>query len=493
MWVLVSITVFFSSFLNAQKLAGIVKTPEEVKNEERFITALYKDIAGKREEAVKILDTIRRESPNAAVYFQLARWSMEKEDYLNTENYIQNAIRLDAENSWLREFEAEFYSKTGDYTKAITSFDFLMGKYPQKKSYYTQLVNIYIKKGDPEKALATLDKQELQLGQTESIVLRKAEIYDNLGQVDNAVKIIYDYSKNKADEKEFLHLIVNLLKSNDRSQEIEPYLKQILSLDPSDKDAQLEMFLISAKQPQKSDILLTLRPMISNRNVNIDVKIRELFPYVSEHAQTSDSLLGKQLIGLMDDLVLAHPNEAKAHAINADILKNSGNFKSAIRQYEKTLSLSKKQAIVWEQYMFCLDAVEDYSTLAKVSEEGIDYFPNESLFYYFVGLAKYNTSSPDYEDYLNDALMIGVGNKYVESMVMALSGEVFLSKKDIGQATKMALKSLEISAGNNPKSLVLMGDIAKVNNELSKAKKFYEDALRMGGNKDKINTKMKGL
>jgi len=489
-WVLV---LFFSSFLNAQKMAGIVKTPEEVKNEERFITALYKDISGKREEAIKILDTIRRESPSAAVYFQLARWYMEKEDYINTENNLQTAIKLDANNIWIREFESEFYTKIGDYPKAINAYNFLIERNPQKSSNYTKLVNIYIKKGDTNMALATLERQEIQIGRMESIVLRKAEIYDNTNQVDKAVKVIDDFGKNRADEKDFLHLIVNLLKSNDKIQDIEPYLKRILSIDPNDKDAQLDLFLISNKKPGKIDVLLALRPMVSNPNVNIDIKIRELFPFVSEHAQTSDTLLGKQLISLMDDLVIAHPNEVKAHAINADILKNSGNFNAAVRQYEKTLSLSKRQAIVWEQYMFCLEAISDYKTLAIVSEEAIDYFPNEALFYYFAGLSRYHIGGKDYQDYLNDALIIGVGNKYVESTTLALQGEIFLAKNDIDKAMELAKKSFEVSEGKSANSLILMGDIAKVKNDYIQAKKHFEDAIKMGGNVNKINIKLKGL
>lgn len=474
-------------------MAGIVKTPEEVKNEERFITALYKDIAGKREEAIKILDTIRRESPNAAVFFQLARWYLEKEDYINTENYLQSALKLDSENIWIRKFEGEFYSKTGDYDKSINAYNFLISKNPDNSINYAKLVNIYIKKGEPSKALSTLDRQEAQMGLMESIVLRKAEIYDNTQQVEKAVKVIDDYARNRADEKDFLHLIVNLLKSNDKTQDIEPYLKRILSIDPNDKDAQLDLFLLSNKKPGKNDILLALRPMISNPNVNIDIKIKELFPFVSEHAQTSDTLLGKQLISLMDDLVIAHPNEAKAHAINADILKNSSNFNAAIRQYEKTLSLSKKQSIVWEQYMFCLDATSDYVSLMKVSEEAIDYFPNEALFYYFAGLSRYYTGGKDYQGYLNDALIIGVGNKYVESTVMVLQGEIYLEKNDTDKAMELAKKSFAVSDGKNANSLILMGDIAKAKNDHIQAKKHYEEAIKMGGNVNKINIKLKGL
>lgn len=474
-------------------MPDLVKSPEEVKNEERFITALYKDIAGKREDAIKILDTLRREAPNATVYFQLARWFLEKEDYLTTENYLQSAIKWDPSNIWIREFGAEFYSKTGNYDKAIEEYDFLITQKPNNSTYYAKLVNTYIKKGNYTAALETLERQEAQMGKMETIVLRKAEIYDNTDQIDKAIQVLNDFASDRTDEKDYLHLIVNLLKSNDRLKDIKPFLDRILLLDPDDEEAQLDIFLLSNKSPDRNDFLRTLRPMMSNPHVPIDVKIKELMPFVTEHAVSGDSLLGTQLISLMDNLVIAHPNEAKAHAINADILKNSENFNSAIRQYEKTLSLSKKYSIVWEQYMFCLDAVADYTTLVKVAEEAIDYFPNEALFYYFAGKAHFKIKGKNVDSYLNDAEIIGVGNKYVESMVLVTRAEMALLTNDVDKALEWAQKSYDVSEGQNPAASELLGDIAKEQKDKVKATKYYNEALSLGATKARITNKLNSL
>lgn len=488
-----SLYFFIQPLLFSQKLPGQMKTPEEVKNEERFITALYKDLAGKREDAILILDTIRREAPNAAVYFQLARWYMEKQDFQTTESYITSALRIDPSNIWMHEFAAEFYDRTGQYEKAADQYNQLIGQKPSNSTYYAKLVNTFIKKGDYTSALQTLDRQQNQMGVMEMIVMRKAEIYDNLEQPDKAIDIIQSYAQGRHDEVDFLKIIINILKSNDRGEETEPYLRRILELEPGDKEAQLEIFLLNRTTPDKENFLWSLRPLITNVHVPIDIKIKELLPYVEEHAVSGDSALGAQLITLMDELVIAHPDEAKAHAINGDILKNSEKYTAAIRQYEKTLALSKKHSLVWEQYMFCLDAVSDYNTLSRVAEEAIDYFPNEAMFYCFAGKAMLKTGNKSAETYLEDAEMIGSGNAYVLSMVWSVRGEMALGRNQEDKAMEWALKSADISEGRNPAAFELMGDIARSQKDTQKALEYYRQALNTGGVKVRIQNKLNSL
>lgn len=493
---LISGFIFLSAFLPSvmsQKVPGQMKTPQEIRNEERFITALYKDIAGKRDEAITILDTIRREAPHAAVYLQLARWYMEKNDFMTTEKYVESALELDPSNIWIHEFAAELYDKTGQYDKSVKAYDQLISFKPEKSTYYTKLVNTHIKRGDYTAALQTLDRQQTQMGLRESIVMRKAEIYDNIDQTDKAIELLDEFSRGRYDEKDFLRIIVNILKSHDRTPETEPYLKRILSLDPGDKETQLDVFLLNRSTPDKDNFLLSLRPLISNKHVPLDVKIQELLPFVRQHASSGDSALGAHLISLMDELVIVHPDEAKAHAINGDILKNAEKYTSAIRQYEKTLTFSRKHSVVWEQYMFCLDAVSDYATLSWVADEAIDYFPNEALFYFFAGKARFKNGSKDAGMYLDDALLIGSGNTYVESMVWATKGDMALSVNQIEKALEWARKSFDISQGQNPVSSELLGDIARAQNNPTQALEHYTQALKYGGVKIRIQTKINAL
>ena len=70
--------------LNAQIKADVDandprKSEEQIKIEDKFVTAKYLALIGKNDEAIKLLDSIRRiAKPSVAIHYELARLYLEK-------------------------------------------------------------------------------------------------------------------------------------------------------------------------------------------------------------------------------------------------------------------------------------------------------------------------------------------------------------------------------------------------------------------------------
>jgi tetratricopeptide (TPR) repeat protein len=464
----------------------------DFKVQDRFVRAKLLQTAGKKTEAIKLLDSLRREEPtNATIHFELARMHFEKKDYNLTESNLASAIKLAPENVWFRSFEVDYLKEVGRYDDAIKSLKFLSGLQPKNADFYDKTVEFQIKKNDYNGALSTLDQKEKNIGWATSNILKKAEILDNAGKVNDAVTVLESLITRFPKDTKYLRLIVNMLHANDKVKETEPYLRKILDINPNDADAKLGLILLSKKSGSKEDFLVTLHPLISNAEVGVDIKIKELLPFVQQHATTEDSTLGVQLIELCDKLVNVHPSEAKAHAIYGDILKNAGNTIAAIRQYEKTLTLNKNIFPVWEQLMYCLDDVENNSRLYEIASEAIDYFPNQAISYYFAGKSLLTTSDiKKINAYLDDASMISAGNPNIESRVNTIKGIIAFNQKDYTKAHEWADNALAISNDKNADATELKGDLALIKNESKNALGYYKKALALGGKASRLEIKI---
>jgi tetratricopeptide (TPR) repeat protein len=464
----------------------------EFKIQDRFVKAKLLVVSGKKAEAIKLLDSLRRESPtNATLYYELARLHFENKDYNLTESNLSNAVKIEPNNVWIRNFEVTYYKEIGRNDDAIKTLHHLCFLQPKNAEYYDRIIQLQIKKGVLNDALITLDNKEKNVGWSVSNVLKRAEILDNANRLSEAVDVLKVLISKFPKETKYLKLITNMLHSNDRIAESEPYLRQILEIDSNDNDAKLGLILLDKKNSDGDGFLVTLYPLINNPDAPIDLKIKELLPFVKKHASTGDTILGKQLTDICDKLVISHPNEAKAHAIYADILKNSGNTTAAIRQYEKTLTLNKNIFAVWEQLMYCLEDVENYIQLALTANEAIEFFPNQAITYYFAGKAL--VSERDYKkalSLLDEAAIISAGNPNIESRVASTKALIAYAQQDFKKATELADQALLISQDKNADAYEIKGDIALAGKDVKSAVQFWNKALKLGGKTNRLNQKL---
>nr|MBK6499393.1 tetratricopeptide repeat protein [Saprospiraceae bacterium] len=463
--------------------------------QDRFVKSKFLVVSGKKDDAIKLLDSIRRDAPtNGTVYFELAKLFSEKKDYNQTESNLKSALKYSPDNFWFWDFAAEYYTQIGRTDDAKSAIRKMLDLQPKNAEVYNQLIDLDIKNNNPEAALMTLDAMEKNIGWSTNLTLKKAEILDKSGRTDEAIVQLNTLVTKFPKEIKYLNLITKVLHSNDRIAESEPYIRKILEIDPNDTDAKFAFILLTKSSLKKEDVLTALHPLISNPDVSIDLKIKELLPYVQKHAENNDTLLGRELTVICDKLVIAHPKEAKAHAIYADILKNSDNTIAAIRQYEKTLSLNKNNFMVWEQLMYCLDAVENYTQLSATANEAIDYFPNQAISYYFAGKAYiFLNDLKKSSSLLEEASLISAGNPAIESRIHTAKALTAFKQNDTKKAESLADIAIELSKDKNADAYEVKGDIAMALKDIKNAEKYWQKAIMLEGNKSRLQSKINNL
>ena len=232
-------------------------------------------------------------------------------------------------------------------------------------------------------------------------------------------------------------------------------------------------------------------PLIEKKDIDPDLKVLELIPYVNQLTEMPTEDLSSSLLSLSETLVLIHPTHAKSLAIRADILQLTGKKDEAILAYEKTLKYNKKVYEVWEQLFYLLSETEKYDDLSKWSYSAMDYFPNKPTNYLMYGLAQNEMGNPTESlDYLQEGLMIAANNTVLKSKIYTQMARSYLLKNDIAAAESNIDEALKLSEDKNAFAWEVKGDIMAHKGDGTKAQEYWSKAKELGSTRTALLNKI---
>lgn len=385
---ILSILILAFSSLQAQEDAI---READIKLQSDFIEANREKLLGNYEKAADAYKAIlkkNREKP--AVHYELARVLAKLERVEEAQKAIKNAIELDANNVWYQFFQAELYELNSDDQRAAEVYAKLVKRDPDNAEYYYKQAFYLVRARDLEKAIGVYDALEKRVGITEEIIRRKHTLYMGAGDMKKAAKEMQRLADAFPKNVDYLHLLAGFYEQTSQEDKAKATYKRILEVDATDAKAQLAL-----QGNKKSGSNNALQDIFQKADVGIDLKIRELMPYIAELASGNRANMATGL-ALGKTLTEVHPEEAKAAAAYGDLLYHSGDIAGAQQQYERTLELDDTVYAVWEQLMYVHQEQNQYKELAKVSENAMDIFPNQARVYYMNAIAQNSTG--DYED-----------------------------------------------------------------------------------------------
>jgi tetratricopeptide (TPR) repeat protein len=491
---------------------------EEVNTQKIFIDANKEKILGNYENAVYLFkEVLKRDKKNHAALYELARIYDVQEKNDKALHSIKEALSIDSENVWYEMFLADLHDKMGKPKEAAKIYETLVSQDDENTYYYEKWAFHLVKAGEAEKAIKVYDKLEDKFGVNEELSGKKYRLYLGLGNQKKAAEELEMLVKSAPSNTDHKHMLASFYLQIGDQKKAEEIYKEILKIDPDDAYASIALAERLKDGGDDISFLNTLKPVFENLEVNIDVKIKELIPYIHKLANSGDEVLGKKIIELAEILQEVHPNEAKSYSAFGDILYYSGDNQAALGKYQKALELNKSVFTVWEQVMYINMELRNFEDLLKTSDEAIDFFPNHAKAYYFNGVANgqlknhkdainslqqalimsrknptlrldiYNHMAIEYyqlEDFdksdtaFEEALKI---NPKAHSILNRYSHYLAMRGVDLAKAKEMCAKANELNP-NNPYYQDTYGWILYKIKEYSAAKEWVVKAMANGGN-----------
>lgn len=351
---------------------------EEINIEKQFIEAYTFSLFAEYDKAENLfLEILKNDKRNAAVYFELAKISLKKEDPEKALQNIDNAIRFEADNYYYLLFKVDLLEQNGRYQEAALLCDELIRIQKEDPDIFYRKVDNLVRISKYEEALTTLNGLETTFGSYEELHQRKYDLLRNMGRLEEANDEIYKLHKLYPDNTEYLYMLATYQKQKGNKQLSDSLSREILRIDPSDARATLALAQNSTKNADDVTYLQSLKPLFSNTQSNLDVKIIELIPFVEKLNEKYDPAISAELIVLAEILAKTHQKEAKVFSLTGDIYNLSNKHSEAIKAYKSALSLDKSTFTVWEQLMELQFITRDANGLFNTTENALDLFPNK--------------------------------------------------------------------------------------------------------------------
>ncbi len=385
---------------------------KEIALQEKYINASREHLLGNYEKAAALYEEILREAPNNdAAAYELARVYDAKSDGEKALQYIRMAIQAAPDNTWYRRFLAELYQKQNKNKEAADVYAELVKRDPQHEDYYYRWAYFLVKANDINAALRAYDDFEKRIGINEEVIRRKHSLYIGLGNNRKAAEELQRLINAYPNSLEYRHMLASFYEQIGETTMAQNVYQEILKIAPDDPKANMAMAGTPGRQSDDVQYLRSLQDVFEKPDINIDLKISKLMPFITRVADTGDREIAAAALELTQILESVHPQEAKAYAASADLLYYSGEPLRALEKYKKTLELDDTVFLVWEQVLHICQETKDYSSLQQYSEAAMDLFPNKAFVYYMNGLANAKLNRPDdAQDALEQATLMAGNN-----------------------------------------------------------------------------------
>jgi len=217
----------------------------------RFNKGLRAYYTAQYEEALQIFSGILSDAPkHAPSYYMLSRVYAGREQYVDAESAIKQAVKIDKNNIWYQIALAESYLTTANYKLALPLWEKICREKSENRTYLSNLAMCYEKIGASDKA----NELRTRINRLDPKADEEQPVVENQA-----------LSTSSSDHKT---MGINSLKSQQYAQAVS-YLEQALKEDDTDYDVWSTFAEAVAKSQQwrkltdKEDDLTTLFPQSS--------------------------------------------------------------------------------------------------------------------------------------------------------------------------------------------------------------------------------------
>lgn len=400
---------------------------KELKSEAYFVEGMKYYIAESYDKAIPLFKKATEGEPTSAgINYMLAKAYLASNDIATATVYSEKALKLDDENKFYRKFLGEIYTKQKRYKDAAEMYEKLASRFPQDVDNYLDLSNIYILQEKFSDAIEIYNKIERTIGVSEEITRQKQLIYLKQNKLEKAIEEGDRLIASEPSEPEYVVQQAQILISNERYEQAITMLRNSLKKNPDFAEAHVLLAEIYRKQNELEKCNEELQEAFANKNLSVDVKFKILNSYMLMLKDDSSNKTLDNLLTLTQALVKQSPKEAKGYVILGDLLMKKGETASARDSYVKSTTYDKSVFEVWLAIVELDAKLNQIDSLAKHSEEAIEYFPNQSFFWYHNGFA--NFAKKDYEkasSSLEEAKNLAVDNLELAKHVNALLGDTY--------------------------------------------------------------------
>lgn len=408
----------------------------------------YRDAEKVREFCRQALEFNKK---NDAAYYLMAKVDLVENKLQPAEMNLRQAVALDSNNYYYAATLGAVYMQNTDVTEAVKIFEKLVNKYPKKKDPYTNLINIYLPRGQQDRALVLADRLEKAVGPNDISTMTRFKIYSGQNNAEKAIEVLEEADARTPSEL-YETYIAELLESQGKDSLAIVYYDKALRNDPQCIPALFGKMEIYRRAGNHALYLGYLKSFLENPEVDPSIKkqhvesIMEIPTYQQRYA--------KELSKCLDALSRTHPSDSSIAISSAMFMARSGESEMAMNALERALKYYPNDYYIRSNIISFLYSRENWPRLELFTDSTIAVNPEQIAdLFQFKGIAQYNQGKLD--DAIETLLSQEKNLKKQKDTATLLQiysfvGDIYHQKNDNKSAYKFYKKALKIDPHNAP-------------------------------------------
>jgi tetratricopeptide (TPR) repeat protein len=456
--ILFIITLFMSLSLRAQDQDG------------NFISAVSLYSSGNYTRALRVLETLSKaDASNDAVWYYkgMSEYGLGEQD--KAETSLRKAVELDSTNFWYRRTLARLLFAQGRVEEGTAMYESIVRDFPDRTQMSYELLEIYLRQKDYEKALASLDDVERLRGTSEEAVRTRYDIYNEMGRHQDAIDAVEKFNAEYSSPM-LLSIAGDYYLSDYADSLASARYSEALELDGSYAPATLGMSEVYRRRRNYPEYFRTLQQFFSSPDIPGPSKglylrniVRSIDPKIQQiHRAGFDSLAMTA--------VRTHPTDSTVLSEVGTYLYATGRQDAAGVWFMEAAKLypdSKNLTATVVQY---LGLRENWEVLREYSLAAFDRF-HEMAFLEYANIANYNLK--DYDAIIGNCRFIVTNYPKDKDLCLAAWSSMGDAYHEKGQ-TKDAYRAYEKALKINPNYAPVLNNYAYyLSQEKKKLKKAY--------------------
>ena len=307
--------------------AALLSAPaQEV--EANLVDAVKLYSGGQYKQAQRLLETLSAAAPqDDAVWYYLALTENALQQPDKAEEHLQKAVALDGGNFWYRRSLSRLYLQQGKVDQAAALYEQMVKDFPGKGDTVYELLEIYLHKGEYNKALAALQEIERQQGPSEELVRTQYDVLSAMGRQEEGVEYLERFNREYSSPS-VLSITGDYYLSEFADSLAQARYEEALSLDGAYAPALLGMAEVHRHQRRYPDYFRTLEPFFTSQDIP---------------AKTKGMYIGNLTRGIDPKILQLHREgfdhlvdlAGETHPADTSVLSAGGTYYYATGRYEQ--------------------------------------------------------------------------------------------------------------------------------------------------------------
>lgn len=356
--------------------------------QELFFEALkQKGIENYQRAVEALLKCINLNSSDPVLYYELGKNYKFLKNFGAAEDALKKAVSKDPDNEWYLNELYDVYIQQNDIDKAIKTAKQL-AKY--HSDYEQNLAALYIKSKNFKEALELLDDLDKKLGYSADRDFLRNHIYDITGKDKDRIENLEERLKNEPNnELNYLNLIYRYSEIGKKDKAFKT-AKQLLEFNPNSQLVHLALYKFYLDDNDTENAINSMKIVLMSSDIKPDAKtkvLNDFVNFVSTHPEYESDLLEVTAS-------LTHDNSPKTLLELAQYHLKTGDKSKALSYYEEILKQEPDNySVIKDVLLLQLDLKLDKQA-AERSEETIELFPAQPIFYLINGVANNKLNQP---------------------------------------------------------------------------------------------------